>query len=90
MCFLLQPSASDNGSDNDSDGDSGEEQTEQRNESGAETSEPAGDSEYELSREEPQSPSAQEWKVILMKAEFAEVGYFDCETVEVSIPRTYL
>ncbi|VDO86106.1 unnamed protein product [Heligmosomoides polygyrus] len=68
----VEPSASDNGSDNDSDGDSGEEQTEQRNESGAETSEPAGDSEYELSREEPQSPSAQEWKVILMKAEFAE------------------
>ncbi|RCN32657.1 CBF/Mak21 family protein [Ancylostoma caninum] len=34
--------------------------------------EAAGDAEYELNREEPSSPSAHDWKVILMKAEFAE------------------
>ncbi|CAJ0599012.1 unnamed protein product [Cylicocyclus nassatus] len=32
----------------------------------------AGDAEYELNREEPESPSAHDWKLILMKAEFAE------------------
>ncbi|KAJ1366729.1 hypothetical protein KIN20_027483 [Parelaphostrongylus tenuis] len=31
-----------------------------------------GDAEYELDREEPSSPSSHEWKVILMKAEFAD------------------
>ncbi|VDM61085.1 unnamed protein product [Angiostrongylus costaricensis] len=31
-----------------------------------------GDDEYELDREEPCSPSLHEWKVILMKAEFAD------------------
>nr|CDJ84970.1 CCAAT-binding factor domain containing protein [Haemonchus contortus] len=37
-----------------------------------ETVEVSGDGEYELDREEPASPSAHEWKIILMKAEFAE------------------
>ncbi|KHJ93173.1 transcription factor TFIID [Oesophagostomum dentatum] len=32
----------------------------------------SGDAEYELDREEPTSPSAHDWKIILMKAEFAE------------------
>lgn len=31
-----------------------------------------GDAEYELDREEPSSPSSHDWKVILMKAEFAD------------------
>ncbi|VDO25764.1 unnamed protein product [Haemonchus placei] len=38
-----------------------------------ETAEVSGDGEYELDREEPASPSAHEWKIILMKAEFAEI-----------------
>ncbi|KAK6054084.1 transcription factor TFIID [Cooperia oncophora] len=55
-----------------SEGDSGSENEGDRECDGEGTTEVNGDGEYELDREEPSSPSAHEWKIILMKAEFAE------------------
>ncbi|PIO67008.1 zinc finger, C3HC4 type, partial [Teladorsagia circumcincta] len=64
------------------DGDSDSENEGAASGNGDETEGVSGDGEYELDREEPPSPSAHEWKIILMKAEFAEgfCFFLDCGT----------
>ncbi|KAK6041888.1 hypothetical protein COOONC_20607 [Cooperia oncophora] len=69
---LEETSGKQSDEDATSEGDSGSENEGDRECDGEGTTEVNGDGEYELDREEPSSPSAHEWKIILMKAEFAE------------------